>query len=243
MSLFSLTYINILLNRLRRGNDTVGDPHRAEIHRFELFELFILLALDKQVSIEQFEPTVSQSTVSSPPLADVLFLVALRHSRLFSSRPCAMPDSRSLRSARHLLRYPGPRSDFVSGPFHYIVMVMYIRLLATVSSCSLASPRQLVSLSGSVRAISARLHYHYTSYHVVYVYIYIYIHTYTYTYMNTYMYICVYMCMCVYIYIYIHVRTHFTWLLPHMSLPRAHPFRSRIPFGDHLLKLERCGED
>ena len=46
-------------------------PHRAQISEFELCELFVLLNLDKQFSIEsieQFEPTVSQSTVPSAPL-------------------------------------------------------------------------------------------------------------------------------------------------------------------------------
>ena len=52
-----------------RGDDTVGNPHRAEIYRFELFELFLLLKLDNESYIERFEPTVSQSTVPSPPLS------------------------------------------------------------------------------------------------------------------------------------------------------------------------------
>ena len=50
-----------------RGDDTVGDPHRAQISQFELFELSILSELDKQFPVEQFEATVSQSTVPSPP--------------------------------------------------------------------------------------------------------------------------------------------------------------------------------
>ena len=53
-----------------RGDDTVGNPHRAQIVQFELFELCVLLNLDKQFSVEQFEPTVSQSTVPSPPSYD-----------------------------------------------------------------------------------------------------------------------------------------------------------------------------
>ena len=36
--------------------------------RFELFELILLLELDKRFSIEQFQATVSQSAVPSPPL-------------------------------------------------------------------------------------------------------------------------------------------------------------------------------
>ena len=39
-----------------------------------LLELMILLKLDKQLSIEQFKPTVSQSTVPSPPLDGCEFL-------------------------------------------------------------------------------------------------------------------------------------------------------------------------
>ena len=49
-------------------DDTVGNPHRAQIFQFEFFELDLLSRLDKQVSAEQFEPTVSQSTVPSPLL-------------------------------------------------------------------------------------------------------------------------------------------------------------------------------
>ena len=49
-----------------KGDDTVGNPHRAQLVQFELFESCLLLELDKHFSIEQFEPTVSQSTVSSP---------------------------------------------------------------------------------------------------------------------------------------------------------------------------------
>ena len=51
-----------------RGDDTVGNPHRTQICKFELFELVLLLKLVKQFTVEQFEATVSQSTVPSPPL-------------------------------------------------------------------------------------------------------------------------------------------------------------------------------
>ena len=46
------------VSRLRyfgRGDDTVGNPHRAQISQFELFELMIWLNLDKQFPVEQFE--------------------------------------------------------------------------------------------------------------------------------------------------------------------------------------------
>ena len=40
----------------------------AQNYDFELFELIILSKFDKQFPVEQFEATVSQSTVPSPPL-------------------------------------------------------------------------------------------------------------------------------------------------------------------------------
>ena len=55
---------------LRGGDDTVGDPHRAQIWQFELFELILLLNLDKQFPVERFEANVSQSAVPSSPLKD-----------------------------------------------------------------------------------------------------------------------------------------------------------------------------
>ena len=54
--------------KVGRGDDTVGNPHRAQIYRFELFELILLLKLDKQLPVQRFEATLSQSTVPSPPL-------------------------------------------------------------------------------------------------------------------------------------------------------------------------------
>ena len=47
----------------RRGDDTVGHPHRAQISRFEIFEFVHLSKLDKQLPVERFEAAVSQSTV------------------------------------------------------------------------------------------------------------------------------------------------------------------------------------
>ena len=51
-----------------RGDDTVGNPHRAQIVQFELFKPFLLLKLDELFPVEQFEATVSQSAVPSTPL-------------------------------------------------------------------------------------------------------------------------------------------------------------------------------
>ena len=61
-----------------RGDDTVGDPHRAQSYRFYLFDIVLLVELDKQFSIEQFEATVFQSTIPCPPLRPARRLPALR---------------------------------------------------------------------------------------------------------------------------------------------------------------------
>ena len=52
-----------------RGDDTVGNPHRAQICQSELFELILFLKLDKQLPVEQFEAVASQSIVPFPPLS------------------------------------------------------------------------------------------------------------------------------------------------------------------------------
>ena len=61
---------------LGRGDDTVVNPHRAQISEFELFEPILSLKLDKQFPVEQFEATVSRSTVPSPPLKHLAPLCA-----------------------------------------------------------------------------------------------------------------------------------------------------------------------
>ena len=56
----------MLLQALGRGDDTVGDPRRAQISRFEflfraqiyefdIFELILSSKLDQQFPVEQFE--------------------------------------------------------------------------------------------------------------------------------------------------------------------------------------------
>ena len=49
-----------------RGDAAVQNPRRAESSPFELFELILLLKLDKRFHVERFEATVSQSTIPSP---------------------------------------------------------------------------------------------------------------------------------------------------------------------------------
>ena len=56
------------------GDDAVGNPRRAQIARFELFELVLLWKLDKQFPVERFEAsrTIRGSSISVssalPPL-------------------------------------------------------------------------------------------------------------------------------------------------------------------------------
>ena len=63
-----------MVSRFGRGDDTVGNPHRAHISQFELFELILLLKSDKQSPVEQIEASRairgSSISVSStlPPL-------------------------------------------------------------------------------------------------------------------------------------------------------------------------------
>ena len=75
-----------------RGGDTVGNPRRGQISQFELFELILLLNLDKHFPVEQFEATVSQSTVPSTPLTQTGPRNAARASKL-------LPDVGSWRTA------------------------------------------------------------------------------------------------------------------------------------------------
>ena len=49
---------------LGRGEDTVGNPRRARIYRFELI---LSLKLGKRLLVEKLEATVSQSTAPSTP--------------------------------------------------------------------------------------------------------------------------------------------------------------------------------
>ena len=66
------------------GDDAVGNPRRAQISQFELFEVFVLSEVCNQFSIEQFEPAASQSEASSPP---ILVIVARPLSHLRFRRP------------------------------------------------------------------------------------------------------------------------------------------------------------
>ena len=49
------------------GDDAVGNPDRAQVIQFDSFEFFLLLELDKPLSIERFEPTVPRAADSILP--------------------------------------------------------------------------------------------------------------------------------------------------------------------------------
>ena len=42
------------LVKFGRGDDAIGNPHRAQIYKFVIFELILLLKLYKQFPVEQF---------------------------------------------------------------------------------------------------------------------------------------------------------------------------------------------
>ena len=50
-----------------RGDDTVGNPHRAQISQFEVFELNLVWKLDKQFPVEQLEATSISVNSTLPP--------------------------------------------------------------------------------------------------------------------------------------------------------------------------------
>ena len=64
-------------------DDTVGNPRRAQICQFELFELVLLLKFDKQFPAEQFEATVSQSTVPSPLYIYIYINIYVKYMRVY----------------------------------------------------------------------------------------------------------------------------------------------------------------
>ena len=53
---------------LCRGDDTVGNPHRAQIDSIRYFRAYPLIDIRQQLPVEQFEVTVSQSAAPSPLL-------------------------------------------------------------------------------------------------------------------------------------------------------------------------------
>ena len=94
-----------------RGDDAVGNPHRAQIVQFELFELILLFKLDKQFPVDQFEATISQSTVPCPPLT--WGVEAPPTERKLRSRASAARDERSSASVEGFRSPPRetPRSS------------------------------------------------------------------------------------------------------------------------------------
>ena len=59
------------------GDDTVGNPHRAQIYEFEFFELVHLFKIEKQFPVEQFDAAVTRSTVPSLPFSREIHQVSM----------------------------------------------------------------------------------------------------------------------------------------------------------------------
>ena len=102
-----------------RGDDSVGKPSssshlsirvfRAQFSLLELFELVLLLKLDQQFPVEQFEATVSRSTVSSPPLLRRRLRRALTRRGVARARCPQRCSSPGLRSRTSLLILEGTK--------------------------------------------------------------------------------------------------------------------------------------
>ena len=65
----SLTAPNGPAQEFGRGDDTVGNPHRAQISQFELFELVLLLELDKTVPRRAIRGSSISVSSTLPPLS------------------------------------------------------------------------------------------------------------------------------------------------------------------------------
>ena len=185
------------------GDDTDGKHHWTQIYKFELFELILLWKLDKQLPVEQFEATVSQSTAPSPPSNHL----SARHR---SEDWARLKTNRLPREQSHM----NTHTDILSS----------LPLLISLSHV------QLLSLSLSLYIY---IYIYIYAYIYIYTLIYIYIYIYTcrhylslslslYIYIYIYMYICIYYTRTaythntthtihiytqVYIYIYIYIYT------------------------------------
>ena len=78
---------------------------------FELFELVLLYRSDKQFPVEQSEPTVSQSTVPSPPSQ-------ARERRRDRKLPEEAPETADGEAGapRHQAEHPSPQGDPIPPP-------------------------------------------------------------------------------------------------------------------------------
>ena len=112
----------------RKGDETVGNPHRAQISQFELSELILLLKLDKQFPVEQFEATVYQSTVPSPPLLDIAPTIPGRGAEdLQGCHECLLRRCRRAKSQPHCRILHGLIYAYLHTHIYiYIYIYMYI---------------------------------------------------------------------------------------------------------------------
>ena len=115
----------------------VGNPHRAQIYEFELFELILLLKFDKQIPVERFEAKVSQSTVPFPLLQTLLpFPPPLLQ---YSTLPPSLSDCQKLKEAlteiqsqrlfisgSAVLRGSGADREPTAGEEHVVIIIMIV---------------------------------------------------------------------------------------------------------------------
>ena len=110
-----------------RGDDAVGNPHRAQIYKFEPFELILLLKLDKQFPVEQFEATYLSQQYPPP-------LLRTPSSASTPSRPSSStarrPPSRRRSSCRNSPPTQALRGNRLSNPT-YLSNTCFLRKQTT----------------------------------------------------------------------------------------------------------------
>ena len=65
---FVARVVGVLVTLFGRGDDTVGNPHRAQICQFELLELILLLKLDTHSLSSNSRHSISVNSTVPPPL-------------------------------------------------------------------------------------------------------------------------------------------------------------------------------
>ena len=165
--------------RFGRGDDTVGNTHRAQISQFELFELILLLKLDKSYPVEQFEARVSQSTVRPPSYRCLRCAAASVSCR----RPLS-PNIYNYMLYTHVYIYI--YAYICIYIYIYIHMYIYIYIYCMC---------MYIYIYIYIICIHIRVCVYTYTYTYVYIYIYTYIHylpTYLPTYIHTYIHVCMY---------------------------------------------------
>ena len=142
---------------LRKGGWYLGNPHRAQISQFELFELCLLLKLDNKLLVERFEPTVIISiNVPSPPLRTTAWTTRTwtRAAASCWSRPWRFPNSPQNSTRNSLKPSVAGRSSHLDLEIDYLTEVPtsareWVQYLGRTSRGNQGGPEERVVVSNS----------------------------------------------------------------------------------------------